>query len=327
MLAQLERDIREQLQVPPTHHILFTQGGGSTQFSSVVLNMLARHRLLYPNLRDDERITDYVITGSWSKKAVDEAQRLGGAKVNVVADVRKSASDGKSFQRVPARNEYKFSPNPVLVYYCENETVDGVQFAQEGSEADDNAFPFDLLPGGAVPPLVADYSSSFMSRRIPRLADHAVIFAGAQKNIGPSGLTIVIVRDDCLVDVDAAAKLGSIPVPLMLSYKVLKDTNSVYNTPATFSIYVAGLVLERMRENGGLEAVEAINRRKQKKVFDAVSAGEAKGLFHLKVQDGSRSWMNVVFTGKTPETEKEFLAAGESLGFKAMKGHRSVGGT
>jgi len=325
LLSLLENDIREQLEVPSTHHILFTQGGGSTQFASVVLNMQARHRLLRPELKDEERVIDYVVTGSWSKKAVEEARRLGGgAKVNVVADAREYAEDKKSFERVPKKSEYKFSADPVLIYYCENETVDGVQFAQDGDG--DSAFPFDLLPGGAVPPLVGDYSSSFMSRKIPRLADHAIIFAGAQKNIGPSGLTILIVRDDCLVDVDAAAKLGATPVPLMLSYKTLKDSSSLYNTPATFSIYVAGLVLERMRQSGGLRHVEEVNKRKQQKVYDVVKVGEAKGLFRLKVKEGSRSWMNVVFTGKTPEVEKEFLFSGEARGFKAMKGHRSVGG-
>lgn len=325
VVAHLEQLIRTQLDVPETHHILFTQGGGSQAFSSVVLNMQARHRLLHPHLTDEERTMDYVVTGSWSKKAAEEARRLGGGQVKIVADGREHSSDKKSFEGIPPHDAFQFSEDPLLIYYCENETVDGVQFsAAEGSAS---AFPYHLLPhkyGKIPPPLVADYSSSFMSRKIPRLVDHAIIFAGAQKNIGPSGLTILIVRDDCLVDVDAAAKMGATPVPITLAYKTYADSKSLYNTPPTFAVYVAMLVLERMKESGGLSAVEEINKRKEEKLYAVVKEAEEKGLFRLKVKEGSRSWMNVVFIGKDAETEQAFLEAGEAAGFKAMKGHRYV---
>ncbi|THG99170.1 hypothetical protein EW026_g3134, partial [Hermanssonia centrifuga] len=307
-LTTLESLIRTQLDVPPTHQILFTQGGGSQQFSAVVMNMLARYRLLHPlnpaaagqGQQEQEGGAaaaagklDYVVTGSWSKKAAEEARRLvvgGGGQVNVVVDSRKYSKDGKSFDNIPSHDAYTFSEDPALVYYCENETVDGVEFSHEADSA--ASFPFHLLKtrsssgDGSAPrrlvPLVADYSSSFMMRPIPRLADHAVIYAGAQKNIGPAGLTILIVRQDCLVDVDAAAQLGAAPVPTTLSWKTLADSGSLYNTPSVFSIYMAGLVLERMGAQGGLRYYEEMNRRKEEKVYAAVREGEGKGVFRKK---------------------------------------------
>ncbi|EJD05850.1 phosphoserine aminotransferase [Fomitiporia mediterranea MF3/22] len=329
VVTRLEQLIRTQLDVPPTHHILFMQGGGTQQFSSIVLNMLARHRLLHPNVSDEDRVMDYVITGSWSKKAADEARRLGGARVNIVVDAREHSADGTSFTGIPPHEAFKFSADPALIYYCENETVNGVQFAEE--DRTPTSFPFHLLArdvpgGGAIPPLVADYSSSFMSRAIPRLADHAVIFAGAQKNIGPSGLTILIVREDCLVDVDAAAKMGAAPVPIILAFKTYADSGNIYNTPSTFAMYVAMLVLQRIESLGGLKAVEEANRRKQEKVYRILKVAEEKDLLRLNVKEGSRSWMNVVFKGKDADLESRFLSIGELQGFKAMKGHRSVGG-
>ncbi|KAK7054959.1 Phosphoserine transaminase [Paramarasmius palmivorus] len=323
-LNDLESLIRTQLDVPPTHKILFTQGGGTGQFSAVVLNLLARHRLLHPDLPGDERVMDYVITGSWSKKAAEEARRLGGGKVNVAADARKHSSDGKAFQCVPPHDAYSFSPDPALIYYCENETVDGVQFPYEDSSP--SSFPFHLLPQGGLLPLVADYSSSFMSRPIPRLADHAVIFAGAQKNIGPAGLTILIVREDCIVDVDAATKLGAVPVPITMSFKTLADSASLYNTPSVLPIYIAGLVLQRMKDQGGLQYYEKLNRSKAEKVYGALKEGEEKGVYRGKVKEGSGSWMNIVFDVLGEGAEARFLSGAEEQGMKALKGHRSVGG-
>jgi phosphoserine aminotransferase len=322
-LANVESLVRTQLQVPPTHSILFTQGGGTAQFSAVVLNLLARHRLLYPDLADSERVMDYVITGSWSRKAYDEAKRLaGGARTNVALDARRYSKDGVSFDTVPPHGEYAFSPAPALIYYCENETIDGVQFSPD--PAAQTSFPFARLPRerGGLLPLVGDHSSSFMSRPIPHLDEHAVIFAGAQKNVGPAGLTILIVRQDCLVDVDAAAKLGAIPVPLCLSYKTLAQSKSLHNTPSLLSIYITGLVLEHMRELGGLEYFEALNRRKAEKVYAAIRAGEERGVFQGKVQAGSGSWMNVVFKTLEDGAEERFLAGAEKAGMKGLKGHR-----
>lgn len=322
-LANLESRIRTQLEVPPTHSILFTQGGGTAQFSAVVLNLLARHRLLYPDLTDDERVMDYVLTGSWSKKAYDEARRLcGRARVNVALDARKYSKDGVSFDNVPPQGEYTFSSSPALIYYCENETIDGVQFSPD--PAVQTSFPFDHLPRerGGLLPLVGDHSSSFMSRPIPHLAEHAVIYAGAQKNVGPAGLTILIVRQDCLVDVDAAAKLGAIPVPLCLSYRTLAQSKSLHNTPSLLSIYITGLVLEHMQELGGVAYFEALNRKKSEKVYAAIQAGEERGVFQRKVQAGSMSWMNVVFNVLGDGAEARFLAGAEKAGMKGLKGHR-----
>jgi phosphoserine aminotransferase len=321
--SKLESLIRTLLDVPKTHSILFTQGGGSAQFSAIVLNLLARHRLLHPELKDDERVMDYVITGSWSKKAAAEAKRLGGGRVNVAADSRNSSiKDNKSFDNIPPHsdndNAYSFSPDPALIFYCENETIDGVQFAHDQSSP--ASFPFHRLPQKALLPLVGDHSSSFMSRSIPHLADHAVIYAGAQKNIGPAGLTILIVRQDCIVDVDAAAKLGASPVPITMSYKTLADHNSLYNTPSTLAIYISGLVLQQMKDRGGLECYERMNRRKQIKLYEVIE--ESGGVLRGKVRKGAGSWMNVVFDVEGDGAEARFLAGAEKRGMKALKGHR-----
>ncbi|KAJ7105760.1 pyridoxal phosphate-dependent transferase [Mycena crocata] len=323
-LAEVEGLVRTQIDVPQTHSILFTQGGGTGQFSAVVYNLLARHRLLHPDLSNEERALDYVITGSWSKKATEEARRLGGGTVNVVADARASSKDGRSFDNIPAHDAYTFSPDPALIYYCENETVDGVEFSNDASSQ--ASFPFHLLPKNTLLPLVGDYSSSFMSRPIPHLADHAVIYAGAQKNIGPAGLTILIVRKDCLVDVDAAAKLGAAPVPVTMAYKTLADNSSVYNTPAVLPIYIAGLVLRRSAELGGVKYYEDLNKRKADKLYAAIKEGEQKGVFRAKVKEGSGSRMNVVFDVVGDGAEARFISGADALGMKAIKGHRSVGG-
>ncbi|TFY65014.1 hypothetical protein EVJ58_g2247 [Rhodofomes roseus] len=321
----MESLIRTQLDVPPTHRILFTQGGGSMQFSAVVLNMLARHRLLHPERAAEDTVLDYVVTGSWSKKAVEEAQRMGGARVNVVVDSRKFSESGKAFDSIPPHDACKFSEDPALIYYCENETVDGVEFSHE--DASPASFPFHLLgKNGGLVPLVADYSSSFMCRPIPHLADHAIIYAGAQKNIGPAGLTILIVREDCIVDVDAAAKLGASPVPLTMSYKTLADSGSLYNTPSVLPMYISGLVLERMQRHGGLKHYEETNKRKAEKVYAVLREGQEKGVFKRKVKEGSGSWMNVVFEVVGPDAEKAFLEGAERAGMMGLKGHRSVGG-
>jgi phosphoserine aminotransferase len=332
-LSNVEALIRSQLGVPPTHSILFTQGGGRCQFSAVVLNLLARHHLLFPDLRDEERSLDYVLSGTWSQGAYDEGVRLAGGKhqVKIVADGRVYSKDSKSFDIVPPHESFKFSKNPALVYYCENETISGVQFRHdvdsvegETGKSVEGTFPFHLLPQNTLVPLVADYSSSFMSRPIPRLADHAVVFAGAQKNIGPAGLTILIVRKDCLVDVDAAAKIGAQPVPFTLAYKTLADGKSMFNTPPVLSLYISGLVLKRNAELGGMEYYEKVNRRKMQKVYDAVREGEEVGVFRGLVQEGSKSWMNIIFVVLGDGKEKEFLEGAEKRGMTGIKGHRWV---
>ncbi|KAH7889466.1 pyridoxal phosphate-dependent transferase [Phlebopus sp. FC_14] len=333
-LEGVEEDIRDLLNVTKeTHHVLFTQGGGSTQFSAVVLNMLARHHLLHPHLKPEERMMDYVLTGSWSKKAMEEAKRLGGGTVNVIADARTSSDDGKSFDNIPARNSYKdeFSKNPALIYYCANETVDGVEFNDDLDS--DTSFPFDALPDDA--PLVGDYSSSFMSRPIPHLEKHAVIYAGAQKNLGPAGLTILIVRKKDFnneVNLDQAAQYGAIPIPLCLSYKTLIDHKSLYNTPPVLPIYISGLVLKRMKqqteENGmkGLDYYARCTNSKAAKLYAALKEGQARGVFKGKVREGSASKMNIVFDVVGDGKTAKFITGAEQRRMKGIKGHRSVGG-
>lgn len=319
LTKHLEALIREHLSVPETHSILFTQGGGSGQFSAVVLNLLARHRLLHPDLQDEARFMDYIVTGSWSKKAVEEARRLGGARVNIVVDGRQYSRDGKSFDNIPPHDKWVLSPNPAFVYYCENETVDGVQFSNDPTSP--QAFPHHLFMDPFTP-LVADFSSSFMSRPIHHLADHALIYAGAQKNIGPSGLTILIVRQDLLVNTDAAAKLGAAPVPYTLAYKTLADAASLYNTPPMFAMYVADLVLDRVKEEGGLASLESANKRKAEKLYAILAEGEKKGFVKVKVQPGSRSGMNATFEILGEGSEQKFLQGADVCGFRQLKGHR-----
>ncbi|KIY68609.1 phosphoserine aminotransferase [Cylindrobasidium torrendii FP15055 ss-10] len=321
-VKQTEELIREQLAVPPTHSILFTQGGGTGQFSAVVLNLVARYKLLHPDVANPD--LDYVVTGSWSKKAVEEARRMAPtANVRIAADARTHSAANK-FDTLPPADAYAFSADPALIYYCENETVDGVQFSD--AEDGEGAFPWAALPKTGLLPLVGDYSSSFMSRPIPHLADHAVILAGAQKNLGPAGLTILIVRQDCLVDVDAAAALGAVPVPVTMAYKTLATSGSLYNTPSVLPLYMTSLVLERSKRLGGVQFYAEQNRRKAEKLYAAIAEGEAKGKLRAKVAKSARSWMNVVFDVLGEGEEAKFVAGAEAKGLKAIKGHRSVGG-
>ncbi|KAF7370380.1 Phosphoserine aminotransferase [Mycena sanguinolenta] len=327
-IKEVEDLIRTQLDVPETHTILFAQGGGALQFSVVVLNLLARHRLLHPDLPNNERVLDYIVTGWFSEIAINEAARLGGARTNVVVDARKHSAVNK-FDNIPPHDAYNFSPDPALIFYCENETVDGVQFSDGTDPTDPTSFPFHLLPKDkGLLPLVGDYSSSFMSRPIPRLADHAVIFASAQKNIGPAGVTVLIVRNDCLVDVDAAAKLGAAPVPHTLAYKTLADNGSLYNTPSVFAIYVTGLVLRHLKAMGGVKYIDAVNRKKAEKLYAVVKEGVAKGVLRPRVEEGKgRSLMNVVFDFNERELQDRFVVSAEAHGIKGIRGHPLVLGT
>lgn len=323
---QLSKDLASTittlLQIPDTHQVLFTQGGASAQFSAIVLNLLARHRLLHPESTPQDTYIDYIVTGTWSKRAYEEGRRLApGVNVHIAAD---GSTEHKKFDSVPAHESYVFSPpeKTAFIYYCENETVHGVQFSDNPS--DPKSFPFSKLGDKINPPLIADFSSSFLSRPIPNLASYAMIHAGAQKNVGPAGLTILIVRKDLLVDVDAAQKLGATPVPLTMSFKLLSDHNSLYNTPPMFPMYVSLLVLQRALANGGLESLASINRAKQQKLYKALEALEADGKVTLNVQPGSRSWMNVTFTFPSPTTEQNFVDLAGKRGIKGIKGHRFV---
>lgn len=322
-LREVEENTRILLQLPQNYKVLFAQGGGTAQFSAVVLNMLARYRSRVGTTQKPV-VMDYIVTGSWSDRAMKEAKRLGVGDVNVVVNTQTISGDGKkTFNHIPDRASYKdqFSQDPALIYYCANETVDGVEFDDDLESP--TSFPFDSLPDAA--PLVADYSSSFMSRPIPCIEKHAVIYAGAQKNVGPAGLTIIIVRDEWTDVLDSS-------IPLCLSYKTLVDSRSLYNTPPVLSIYITGLVLRRMLEVGeqngrpgpkALEYYGECTAKKALKVYAALKEGEARGVFKGKVLEGSGSKMNVVFDIVGGEDRlKEFVSGAEQRGMKGIKGHR-----
>jgi phosphoserine aminotransferase len=323
--SEFEHALRTLLDVPATHTILFAQGGGTAQFSAVVLNLLARHVARWPDAK--ERVLEYVLTGSWSRKAAEEASKLvkgcGGAaatEVHVVVDTRELSQDGKSFDRIPPHAAYTFSAkNPVLIYYCDNETVDGVQFADGGGGA---SFPFDHIPEGAA--LVADHSSSFLSRPIAHIARHAVIFAGAQKNLGPAGTTVIIVRNDCLLSAEETERASRVvAIPVTLDYATMARTRSLYNTPSVFSVYVCTLVLRRMLASGLARQAQE-SARKARKLYAVLEEGVRAGRVRVRVQEGSRSAMNVVFEilGEEGALQKRFLEEAERRGMRGLKGHR-----
>lgn len=271
---------------------------------------------------------DYVVSGTWSSKAYSEAQRLALPpnpaspplfNVNLAATSKPS-----KYTTLPKRDEYKFTDGAAMVYYCENETINGIEFPSAADQGSEYAFPFERVPEGV--PVVGDYSSSFISRPIPHIERHAIIVAGAQKNLGPAGVTVIIVRKDYLVDTTEAMKLGGIPaVPIQNEYKVLADNGSLYNTPPVYAIYMSALVLEYLQENGGMAALERTNRDKAEKLYAALDEAEEKGVVRCVVRNkAARSWMNVTF--EVPDREDEFVKGAEAKGFRQIKGHRSVGG-
>ena len=279
---QAEADFRELLGVPDDYHVLFLQGGATTQFAMVPLNLLG-----------EKSRADYVNTGSWSSKAIKEAGRF--CEVNVAA-----SAEAGGFAEVPDPAGWSRSADAAYLHICSNETIGGVQF-QEFPESD--------------VPLVADMSSDILSRPVD-VSKFAVIYAGAQKNIGPAGLTVVVVRKDLV----GRARPGT---PSMLDYAVHAAADSMSNTPPTYAWYLAGLVFKWLKAQGGLSAVEAVNRRKAAKLYDAV---DGSNFYASPVAPRHRSQMNVPFTLANAELDAEFLKGAESRGLTNLKGHRSVGG-
>lgn len=279
-----EADLRDVLAVPDSYRVLFLQGGASSQFAMVPLNLL----------RGKEK-ADYYRTGSWSKKAIAEAKRY--CDVNVVADAE---TDGK-FTSAPAEGSVEFDADAAYVHYTPNETIEGVEF------------PY--VPDTGDVPLVADMSSTILSRPID-VSKFGVIYAGAQKNIGPAGLTVVIVREDLIGN----PKEGT---PAMFDYATHAKADSMYNTPPTYAWYLAGLVFAWLRENGGLSAMAEINERKSAKLYAAIDASD---FYNNPVETSCRSWMNVPFTLADAELDATFLAEAKEAGLVTLKGHRSVGG-
>jgi len=277
---QAEADLRELMGIPSGYKVLFLQGGASSQFAMVPMNLLgARGK------------ADYINTGSWSKKAIAEAKRYCQV-------VDAGTTDGT---RVPAEGELSLSSDAAYVHYTPNETIQGLEF------------PY--IPETGEVPLVADMSSTILSRPVD-VSKYGVIYAGAQKNIGPAGLTVVIVREDLI-----GQTLDG--TPTMFDYKTHANADSMYNTPPTYSWYLAGLVFQWLKELGGLEGMAEINKRKADKLYAAIDGSD---FYANPVAVEARSWMNVPFTLADAELDATFLEEANKEGLVTLKGHRSVGG-
>jgi phosphoserine aminotransferase len=283
LAAKAEADLRTLLAIPDDYAVLFLQGGATLQFAQIPMNLAA-----------DGQSVDYLVTGSWSKKAAKEAAVV--RPVNTVAD----GADSK-YTDVPDRQGWKLDPSSAYLHYAANETIHGVEFHE----------PPDA--GGLT--LVADFSSTLLSRPID-VSRFGLIYAGAQKNIGPAGLTIVIVRK-ALLDKDIAG------LPQIMNYAFQAENESMFNTPPTFAWYVAGLVFEWLLERGGLDAMAEINQRKARRLYQAI---DESGFYANPVALPYRSWMNIPFTLADPALDADFLAESKAAGLAYLKGHRSVGG-
>jgi phosphoserine aminotransferase len=271
------------MNIPASYKVLFLQGGASSQFAMVPMNLLR-----------GKTSADYLNTGEWSKKAIKEAKKF--ASVNVVA-----SSEDKNFSYAPAQEQWKLDPDAAYVHYTPNETIGGVEIF--------------WTPETGKVPLVADMSSTILSRPID-VSKYGLIYAGAQKNIGPAGLTIVIVREDLLGQPVAGT-------PTMFDYKTHSENESMYNTPPTFAMYVAGLVFKLLAKQGGLAAMEKINRGKAALLYDKL---DSTGFYNSPVARENRSLMNVPFTLLDAALDEAFLKGAKEHGLLQLKGHRSVGG-
>jgi len=280
---QAEADLRELLAVPANYKVLFLQGGATAQFAAVPYNLTRA-----------DSVADYVNTGAWSKKAIGEAKRY--CKVNVAAD----AAAG-NYSSIPPRADWKLTPGAAYVHYTPNETIGGVEFLS--------------VPDVGDAPLVADMSSTILSRPVD-VSRFGVIYAGAQKNIGPAGLVVVIVREDLLGHARA-------DVPTVFDWKAMAADGSMLNTPATYSWYVAGAVFQWIKRQGGLAAMERLNRAKAEKLYGAI---DNSGFYRNPVARDCRSWMNVPFVLPNAELDKPFLEGARAAGLTSLEGHRSVGG-
>jgi len=280
---EAEAVLREVLGVPANYKVLFLQGSATGQFAAVPMNLTTA-----------ESTVDYINTGAWSKKALGEAKRF--CKVNVAADEAAS-----NYSTVPEQSSLKLTPGAAYVHYTSNETIGGVEF------------PY--VPETNGVPLVADMSSNILSRPMD-VTKYGIVYASAQKNIGPSGLAVVIVREDLLGKARTA-------MPSILDYKDMAANGSMSNTPPTFGWYLSGLVFKWLKKNGGLEWMEERNRKKAQKLYDAI---EASPFYKNPVAKNCRSLMNVPFTLAKPELDKQFCSEAKAAGLTNLEGHRSVGG-
>ena len=280
---EAEQDLRDLLHVPSNYKVLFLQGGARGQFAAIPMN-----------IKGDKTGADYVNSGHWAQSAIKEAQRY--LDVNVVADGKNAG-----FHTMPEQDQWRTSSDAAYLHYTPNETIGGLEF------------PF--IPDSADVPLVADMSSNILSKPID-VSKFGLIYAGAQKNIGPSGLTVVIVREDLLERRGATC-------PAVLDYKVQSDKDSMYNTPPTFAWYLSGLVFKWLKEQGGIEAMDKLNDRKAIKLYQTI---DQSGFYSNPVDPRWRSRMNVPFTLADPKLDAVFLEESAKQGMLYLKGHKAVGG-
>jgi phosphoserine aminotransferase len=287
ILQQAEADIRTLAGVPSNYKVLFLQGGASLQFSMVPMNLLA-----------PGATADYIDAGSWGEKAVKEAKKVGA--VNVAASTK-----SENYARIPKPSELKLTPGAAYVHMTSNNTIEGTEYK-------------DLPSIDASVPLVSDTSSDMFSKPID-VARHGLIYAGAQKNMGPAGVTVVIIRDDLIAR--SAERKSSLPT--MLSYAVHAENTSLYNTPPAFAVYTLGLVMKWLIAQGGLSAIAKVNERKASKLYAEI---DRSGFYRGTAAKDSRSLMNVTFRLATEDLEKAFIKESTTAGLDGLKGHRSVGG-
>ena len=284
IIEQAEADLRELMGIPAGYKVLFLQGGATQQFAQIPMNLLAG------------RSADYIVTGSWSKKAFKEAQRVG--------NVRCAAStESSGFTRLPTVEEIKLDPFAAYLHVCTNETIHGVEI------------PAERIADTGIP-LVADMSSHILSRPVP-VEKFGLIYAGAQKNIGPSGLTLVIMRQELL-------GMAPLTIPSVMDYAVMAENGSMLNTPPTYGIYIAGLVFQWLKRQGGLPGIAAVNAEKARILYECID--NASGFYSNPVDPDCRSRMNVPFTLANPVLDAAFLAESKAAGLVSLKGHKSVGG-
>lgn len=283
IIETAEADIRELMGIPDNYRVLFLQGGASTQFAMIPMNLMLGGA------------ADYVVSGSWSKKAWKEAKLFGDARAI-------ASSESVNFSAVPDVDALQISPDADYVYICQNETITGTRFAK--------------LPDTKGKPLVADVSSCFLSEPV-NVADYGIIYGGVQKNVGPAGVTIVIIRDDLVREEVLPA------TPTMLRYKTHVDAKSLYNTPPCYGIYICGLVFKWLKAQGGLEAMKQRNVEKAQLLYDFL---DQSSLFKATARKEDRSIMNVPFVTGDADLDAKFVAEAKEAGIESIKGHRSVGG-
>ncbi len=284
IIEQAEADLRELMGIPAGYKVLFLQGGATQQFAQIPMNLLAG------------RSADYIVTGSWSKKALKEAQRIGNVRCA-------ATTESSGFTRLPTADEIQLDPFAAYLHLCTNETIHGVEI------------PAERIADAGVP-LVIDMSSHILSRPVP-VEKFGLIYAGAQKNIGPSGLTLVIVRDELL-------GMAPLTIPSVMDYAVMAENGSMLNTPPTYGIYMAGLVFQWLKRQGGLQGIAAVNAEKARILYACID--NSAGFYANPVDPECRSRMNVPFTLTNPGLDAAFLAESKAAGLVSLKGHKSVGG-